>query len=1177
MEPSSGKKLPNESTPLLQGEGSIRIVSSFSTRISQIVRLVYHTPGFIYALFRAYGYCTLGLCYSSLYNHWENISSLDFAIKSYKNALALIPEGRRDHAAVLDLCGSLYFRRYEVLREEADVWSAQGLHFQVVNQPFLTFRNAPQYFDHLGWDSLAIFQRHGEVEHIEYAVKCLTHALLWAPEGHFYRIVVLVRLAIVYLFRYNRFHEASDFEKWIDYAKQSNLLLPKAPKCFHKMGSSIRSHIPMAYGSRFERFGDISDLNHAIALQNQIHSELPKDDPARHEAGTLLGNMYTTLFEHTGQLEALQKSISYNTEGILHVPDRGLAAKHNYVYQTSLPFIRRFEYLGSLSDIDEAAAHFLQGISSCPTGDIVGRAYLLSGLGYVLVVRYQRLNDLADLDQAITYYNEANSLLYREHTLKGTCLDQLGLTYQERFGRLGHLGDLDNAMSHHLEALSLIPERHTKRPSCLSSLAKTYLCNFTTHHRATDLKTAIQYQTQAVSSVSLNHTHRPIYLDLLGTMYERQFTLSNQLPDIEQSVEYLKQAVSLSQDEYPLKPLFLFHLATSYYARLLGMKSDPAMVLSHNNPSCGSNSGAPGAPISSQQVPNPFSSPDHEPLSSNESKGYRMIIECFQSAAQFSSGSPVILFRAARSWAWLSLASGVSSPLTAYRRLLELLPNVVWLGTTVYRRHEDILEIGDCILEAAAVAIENQEYDLAFEWLEEGRSIVWKQMLQLRTPLDDLSLVDEELAKKLRWVAQSLELAGQSNAFGTDYSSTMVTREQQAHKHRGLAAQWDQLLGQARALPGFENFLRPRTTTSLLRAAHSHPVVAINVHSRHCDALIIQPGSDRVTHVPLPGFSHSKAVNLWNGIMSSLGQSDVRARQERRPVYPEQVRVDHFRDILATLWADIVKPVLEHCGFMRSKLPVRDLPRIIWCTTGLLSFLPIHAAGDYSDPDARIFNYVVSSYTPTVSALLSDPPSPGNPVKLLAVGQAETAGYAALPGTIKELDKIRRQASVLQFTQLDGDKATTTATLNSMKDHNWVHLACHASQSTVAPSLSAFHLHDGTLDLATIMKQSFKNRGLAFLSACQTARGDEKLTEEAVHLAAGMIMAGYPTVIATMWSIRDEDAPVIAEKVYAHLLRDGVPDSRDAARALHIAVKHLREAVGEENFSWWAPFIHIGV
>ena len=92
------------------------------------------------------------------------------------------------------------------------------------------------------------------------------------------------------------------------------------------------------------------------------------------------------------------------------------------------------------------------------------------------------------------------------------------------------------------------------------------------------------------------------------------------------------------------------------------------------------------------------------------------------------------------------------------------------------------------------------------------------------------------------------------------------------------------------------------------------------------------------------------------------------------------------------------------------------------------------------------------------------------------------------------------------------------------------------------------------------MKQSFSHAELAFLSACQTAKGDSELPEEAIHLAAGMLMAGYGSVVGTMWSIRDDDAPIVAEKFYTYLIGEAGGDSTKAAYALHNAVGHLRDS-----------------
>jgi hypothetical protein len=63
------------------------------------------------------------------------------------------------------------------------------------------------------------------------------------------------------------------------------------------------------------------------------------------------------------------------------------------------------------------------------------------------------------------------------------------------------------------------------------------------------------------------------------------------------------------------------------------------------------------------------------------------------------------------------------------------------------------------------------------------------------------------------------------------------------------------------------------------------------------------------------------------------------------------------------------------------------------------------------------------------------------------------------------------------------------------------------------------------------MKQSLSHTELAFLSAGETAKGDAKLPDEAIHLAAGMLMAGYGSVVATMSPIGSGDAAIITDNI----------------------------------------------
>jgi CHAT domain-containing protein len=164
--------------------------------------------------------------------------------------------------------------------------------------------------------------------------------------------------------------------------------------------------------------------------------------------------------------------------------------------------------------------------------------------------------------------------------------------------------------------------------------------------------------------------------------------------------------------------------------------------------------------------------------------------------------------------------------------------------------------------------------------------------------------------------------------------------------------------------------------------------------------------------------------------------------------------------------------------------------------------------------------------------------------------------------------------------------ATVEAGISSMSKYTCVHLACHATQDVKEPLKSGFHFHDGRLELSRIIQANLSFADFAFLSACQTSAGDEKFSEQAVHLAAGMLVAGYKGVVGTMWSIQDRYASEIAEAFYDHLLLrsagTSVPDidGQYAAEALHHAITQgIRRKLGDtpQSLLVWVPYVHFGL
>jgi CHAT domain-containing protein len=178
--------------------------------------------------------------------------------------------------------------------------------------------------------------------------------------------------------------------------------------------------------------------------------------------------------------------------------------------------------------------------------------------------------------------------------------------------------------------------------------------------------------------------------------------------------------------------------------------------------------------------------------------------------------------------------------------------------------------------------------------------------------------------------------------------------------------------------------------------------------------------------------------------------------------------------------------------------------------------LPIHAAGIYhTDKTECASDYIVSSYTPTISALLDSTALPNDSFKMMVVIQPNTPGQKSLPCTHDELRKIEAHVP---------DKRLTKLVSGSMKDvmlnlpgTSIAHFACHGRQHPQKPLESALLLQDGPLKVSQIMHEPMLNASLAFLSACETAMGDENFPDEVIHLGAALLFAGFRGVVATMW------------------------------------------------------------
>ncbi|KAJ1305622.1 hypothetical protein OPQ81_000619 [Rhizoctonia solani] len=1112
---------------------------------------------------------SLGASYGTRFARLGELGDLENAIQFHTLALSLTPNGHPDLSSRLMNLGVSCRNRFERLWELVDVEKAIECHSRALictpdGDPHLS-----SHLKNLGVSYGYRFERLGELADLDKAIETISHTLTLTPDGHSDIPSILIGLGVFYINRFKRLGEPADIEKAIECESRVLTLTPDGdpdlPSHLKNLGAS--------YNHRFERLGKIADLEKAIEFQSRALKLTPDGHPDMPLILIGLGMLYSNRFKHLGEQADIKKAIEYESRALTLTPDgdpdlpsraMNLGVSYNYRFELlgklcdlekgieylsralsltpdghsdlphmltnlGLSYRNRFQRLGKLADLEKSIEYESRALKLTPDGR-PGLPYMFTSLGRSYKNRFQHLGELADLEKAIECHSHALALTPNGRPDLPPRLMNLALCYSNRFERLEELADLDKAIEYHSRALTLTPDGHPDFPSMLSNLGRSYGFRFESLGKLTDLEKSIEFQSRAVKLIPNGHHDLPAGLLSLGISYQARFHRLGELHDVEDAAKYLLRGLELTPNGHPGVPRYHGALAQCRFAQFQHTL-DPSLL--------------------------------------------RDSLHFFRQASQSPFGVPKFKYLVALDWAKLTSKFSPSNCIEAYQTAIDLLPQVVWLGSTTHQRYQDLDLAKNLAGSAASAAIRLSQYGLALEWLEHARCVVWRQSLMLRSPLDELHSSHRSLAARLQIVAYKLHQAGSESRASRELSSNLITPEQAAQQHHRLAEEYNDLLTKVRELPGFKDFLRPMKSNGLVRAARYGPIVVINCHEDHCDALVILSEHNGVKHIPLPDFTMEKVQYARTKMEISIRNRVIEARGQRRPVVEQE---DHFGDMLTILWYGIVKPVLDSLGYT-DKASRGHLPHITWCPTGVVSFLPsLHAAGDYDRLGSRVFDYVISSYTPTLTALIASTPSTlDHSSRVVAIGQKATPGCSPLPGTTLELARVQAHVqNIAQYSQLGDSQATTKAVLDAIEQHDWVHLACHAHQNVEDATQSGFFLHDGILDLAAINRRTFNKKGLAYLSACQTAKGDKKLPDEAVHLASGMLMAGYSSVIATMWSVHDEDAPLVADKVYAQLMKDKTLGNGEAGRALHNAVAELRGKIGEREYTRWVPYIHVG-
>ncbi|VDC05884.1 unnamed protein product [Peniophora sp. CBMAI 1063] len=1091
----------------------------------------------------------LGTALTIRFRRTGDLDDIGRAISAHSRGLDLTSDNSPERASQLNNLGNAYLVRFRRTGGPEDLTLATVAHHRAIGLMADDHPDKALLFTNLGNSFHKAFEQNGELEDLEKAILAHHRGVDLTHDDHLEKPGQLNALGVSLLTRFEHLSEREDLERGLSAHQRAVDLTPNdhpdKARYLDGLGSSLLV--------RFERTARLIDLDEAILARRRA-VELAQDghpDKA-HRLGNL-GNSLNARFAHTGELEALKESISTNHRAVELTPDEH-PDKASLLNNLGNSHLEHFQSTGALVDLEQAITVHTRAVQLTSNNmGCVANPVLYSNLGNSFLVRFERMVEPGDLSEAIALHRRAVELTPDGHHDQPSRLQSLGAALLRRFDSesLAEDDDLEQSTLFFRRAIELTADEDPRKPMILgwycTALCKQYECTGST----ATVSDAISAGNLALKLAPERYPNLWLYHHSLAECYLRRFESLECSDDIEKTVRLFSKAADLIADSDPRRSDLLHDLGCAQ-----------RLLFRHTN----------------------------------IRTDFNVAVESFLESALHRIGNHRSRLSAAKSCIdMLSECPSfdtVQAPILMIARIITaIVPDIVWLGFNVQRRYKESFHMGALINSAVSVAVSLGALAQAVEWLEAGRALIWAQVSSLRTPLDDLREVSPRLADALQDIQQQLRDSVPSNLAFEAGDILSYAADSAATHHRQLVIQRENLLVEIRALIGFGGFLLPISFEAIAPSlVHlSGPVIFINIHPSRCDALIVHPHG-ALTSVSLPQLSLKRTeglLNIWvTQVVGSMGRE-----RGLVPVAPPRGHQDAFTLVLERLWIWVVHPILQSLD-LHAMMENDRLPHITWCPTGWLAYLPLHAAGLYNEAfGPRVFDFVVSSYAPSLSALIRSCHKPvhcsGAAPRMLLVTQSATPGQSALPGTIRERENLLQALapSDIETTILDGGDATVDAVRGALSQQRatWVHLACHGSQDMFAdPTQSAFMLHDGRLSLTDLMNTvSDGSAELAFLSACQTAVGALQNPEESAHLAAGMLAVGFKGVVGTTWSIRDDDAPIVVEAFYKKLLAlrsDGMlrKGETGAAYALHEATNVLRARVGDDSFMRWVPFVHFG-
>ncbi|KAI5918581.1 CHAT domain-containing protein [Camillea tinctor] len=957
---------------------------------------------------------------------------------------------------------------------------------------------------------------------------------------------VLYYLGSQLLLRSDRIESKDDVDRALETLK---LALQKTCQ-----NSSLRERVISALtqtlSRRFHYQKHLADVEEAIVLGKQV-LELPAIHPViQMRIKTILSDNLFSHFKESDDKNSLEESIGLLEQVLESAPS---VDRPSQLRSYGEILISRYEVYGDPVDVTRSIAS-LEEAMSLVSEDDHRRPLIAGALGSSLRRRFDQTNRIEDLNLGIqiTAWAMKNgpALLQFQKKMAINLSTYLNL----RHFRTDALEDLSQAITSMESVLDAGHLSGSDLAACLSHLAGSYINRFNRFKLRDDADMAVDLLRRAIKETLPTHSDYVRMVATLGRLLMARSLLDGydtKRNDMDESIECLGRYLAEMPADDPQRVQIIVDLGNTLRRRFalsqnisdinsaIELLSDTSIHLKNDHILRADVFFALGNALEA-----------HYQHTKHQTQGDReQTIAAFSESFNSLNGRPITRIAGAE------LGATILESLGRWKESLDLLRGALNMFLVVTPRllsrldQQHVLShLGGISSRAAAVALNVgvEPYE-ALKLLEIGRGVIASFSLGRRM---DVSMLGPEMASKYRTAQEKLEM---TQIPRPDHLDDTLSDWVKKYQNR-FDAEKDlrEIIDDIRSHPETKSFLDAPTLEEIIKVIHDDIVVVLNESQSGCDAFLIDKVSG-IRIVPL----------------SKLRQPDIKSWRDK--LRAERPRINAL--MLEWLWNVVAEPVFTALGIEYKSSPT-SLPKVWWVMAGMMSYLPIHAAGVHSCRAKTVLGRVVSVYAASLRALVfsrthrSPESDLLNHHKAVLVGMPESPGQKDLPFAKEEIQRLRGITPKLGLEPIELTCPNKKEVLAQLADCSLFHFAGHGLSHSTDPSASGLLVKDGLLTVADLQDNS-SQRGtpfLGFLSACLTGANDmDQLVDEGIHLISAFQLSGFRHIIGTFWQVSDKTCVAVAEKVYEAIAESSNKDDA-VSLGLHEAIVSLRDKWAEQHF-----------